>query len=146
MWFDEQMITTDVVAAKDLAFDGVLALYTAVEWTAYTDDPQSLRQALEGSSTLVAAHDDQLLVGLARVISDGSSICYLQDILVLPSHRRAGVGRALAQRALAEYPHVRQKVLITDDEPQQRAFYEALGYTRSDEFQAGPIRAFLRFD
>ncbi|PRZ13421.1 GNAT family N-acetyltransferase [Nesterenkonia sandarakina] len=140
------MITTHVVSAKDLVFDEVLALYGAVQWTAYTDDPASLRKALEGSSTLVAAHDDQRLVGLARVISDGSTICYLQDILVLPSHRRAGVGRALAERALAEYPHVRQKVLITDDGPQQRAFYEALGYTRSDEFPGGPIRAFVRFD
>lgn len=140
------MITTEVIAAKDLVFDDVLALYGAVEWTAYTEDPETLRKALQGSSTLVAAHDDRLLVGLARVISDGSSICYLQDILVLPSHRRAGVGRTVAERALAEYPHVRQKVLITDDEPQQRAFYESLGYTRSDEFQGGPIRAFLRFD
>jgi hypothetical protein len=28
--------------------------------------------------------------GLARVISDGASICYLQDILVRPSHHRRG--------------------------------------------------------
>lgn len=69
------MITTEIIAARDLVFDEVLALYRAVQWTAYTDDPASLRKALEGSSTLVAAHDDQRLVGLARVISDGSTIC-----------------------------------------------------------------------
>ncbi|WP_026533341.1 GNAT family N-acetyltransferase [Arthrobacter sp. H41] len=140
------MTTIGVVDAKDLLLSEVLALYGAVGWLAYTKDPDNLRRALEGSSTLVAAHDGQTLVGLARVVSDGASICYLQDILVMPSHHRRGIGRALAERALEQYPHVRQKVLITDDEPQQKAFYEALGYTQTEEFEGGSIRAFVRFD
>lgn len=140
------MTTIEVVKAQDLALIDVLALYDAVGWLVYTKDPDTLQKALEGSSTLVAARDGQMLVGLARVISDGASICYLQDILVLPSHHRRGLGRALAVRALGQYPHVRQKVLITDDEPQQKAFYEALGYTQTDEFAGGSIRAFVRFD
>lgn len=140
------MTTIGVVNAKDLPLSEVLALYGAVEWLAYTKDPNNLQRALEGSSTLVAAHDGTTLVGLARVVSDGASICYLQDILVLPSHHRRGIGRALAERALEQYPHVRQKVLITDDEPQQKAFYEALGYSRTDEFRGGSVRAFVRFD
>ncbi|MHA7282529.1 GNAT family N-acetyltransferase [Arthrobacter sp. TMS2-4] len=132
--------------AEDLALSEVLALYGAVEWLAYTKDPDNLQRALEGSSTLVAARDGETLVGLARVVSDGASICYLQDILVRPSHHRRGIGRALAERALEQYPHVRQKVLITDDEPQQKAFYEALGYTQTEEFEGGSVRAFVRFD
>lgn len=140
------MTTIDVVKAEDLPLDKVLDLYGAVEWLAYTKDPENLQRALEGSSTLVAAHDGKTLVGLARVVSDGASICYLQDILVLPSHHRRGIGRALAERALEQYPHVRQKVLITDNEPQQKAFYEALGYTQTEEFNGGSVRAFVRFD
>lgn len=140
------MTTIDVVNAEDLPLSEVLALYDAVGWLAYTKDPDDLVQALAGSSTLVAAHDGKTLVGLARVVSDGASICYLQDILVLPSHHRKGVGRALAERALEQYRHVRQKVLITDDEPRQKAFYESLGYTQTDEFHGGSVRAFVRFD
>ncbi|MET4540359.1 GNAT superfamily N-acetyltransferase [Arthrobacter bambusae] len=140
------MTTIKVVKAKDLPLSEILELYCEVEWLAYTKDPDNLVRALEGSSTLVAAYDGQTLVGLARVISDGASICYLQDILVRPSHHRRGVGRALAERALEQYPHVRQKVLITDDEPKQKAFYEALGYTQIEEFQGGSVRAFIRFD
>lgn len=140
------MTTIKVVKAKDLQLSEVLELYRAVEWLAYTKDPNNLVRALEGSSTLVAAYDGQTLVGLARVISDGASICYLQDILVRPSHHRRGIGRALAERALEQYPQVRQKVLITDDEPKQKAFYEALGYTQTEEFQGGSVRAFIRFD
>lgn len=140
------MTTIKVVKAKDLPLSEVLELYRAVEWLAYTKDPDNLIRALEGSSTLVAAHDGHTLVGLARVISDGASICYLQDILVRPSHHRRGIGRALAERALEQYPHVRQKVLITDDQLNQKAFYEALGYTQTEEFRGGSVRAFIRFD
>lgn len=140
------MITIRIVKATDLQLSEVLELYRAVEWLAYTKNPDNLVRALEGSSTLVAAHEGHILVGLARVISDGASICYLQDILVRPSHHRRGIGRALAERALEQYRHVRQKVLITDDEPKQKAFYEALGYTQTEEFQGGSVRAFIRFD
>jgi hypothetical protein len=31
----------------------------------------------------------------------------------------------------------RQKVLLTDDQPEQKAFYESLGYTQSTEQAAG---------
>ena len=140
------MISIEAVQAEDLALDDVLALYGAVQWTAYTRDPGNLTRALKGSSTIVAARDGLVLAGLARVISDDASICYLQDVLVLPSHQGRGIGRALVERALEPYPHVRQKVLITHDEPRQTAFYEALGYARTDEFRGGAVRAFVRFD
>ncbi len=50
---------------------------------------------------------------------DGATICYLHDVLVHPEAQRAGVGRALVRAALEPYAAVRQKVLLTDDEPGQ---------------------------
>jgi hypothetical protein len=41
--------------------------------------------------------------------------------------------------------HVRQTVLITDDEPRQRCFYEALGFTEGADFRPEPIRIFAQF-
>lgn len=125
--------------------DEVLGLYRAVGWTAYTDRPAVLAAALAGSSRVVLAHDGGALVGLARVVSDGASVAYLQDVLVHPGHRRAGLGAALVQAVMAPYAAVRQKVLLTDDEDGQRAFYRSLGYHQVGE--AGPaaaVRAFAR--
>ena len=62
---------------------------------------------------------------MARTISDDATICYLQNILVDPAFQKSGAGRALLETVLARYRHVRQLVLITDNEPGQRAFYEA---------------------
>ena len=110
------------VAAASLSRDNVLSLYAAVGWTAYTKDPDTLVAAIEGSTAIFTATDDGALVGLARVISDGATICYLQDLLVHPASQRQGIGTALVAAALAAFPAVRQKVLLTDDEPEQRAF------------------------
>jgi ribosomal protein S18 acetylase RimI-like enzyme len=124
----------------------VLDLYDSVGWTAYTRDPERLSRALAGSSTVVTATENGELIGIARVVSDGASIAYLQDVLVRPSTQRAGLGRRLVLTALAPYADVRQKVLLTDDEPAQKAFYESLGYRETRDFGEGTLRAFVRFD
>ena len=134
------------VAAASLSRDNVLSLYAAVGWTAYTKDPDTLVAAIDGSTAIFTATDDGALVGLARVISDGATICYLQDLLVHPASQRQGIGTALVAAALAAFPAVRQKVLLTDDEPEQRAFYEALGFAEASALSTGVLRAFVRFD
>ncbi len=139
--------TTDVVVRADRP-DGeeLLDLYASVGWDAYTRDPETLSAAIDGSSYVVTARADGVLVGLARVISDGASICYLQDVLVRPTHRRVGLGRRLVLAALQPYAQVRQKVLLTDDEPGQRAFYESLGYAETRDLGMANLRAFVRLD
>jgi GNAT superfamily N-acetyltransferase len=136
----------DIEEVSDVPLDELVALYEAVGWTAYVKSPERLRAAVRGSSCVLVARRDGRLVGLARAVSDGVSICYLQDVLVLPDEQRHGVGRALVESLLARYADVRQKVLLTDDEPRQRAFYESLGYTEIRDFGGGTLRAYDRFD
>lgn len=109
------------------------ALYDSVGWTAYTCDPERLRAAVDSSMHVVTARAAGHLVGLARVVGDGQTIVYLQDILVDPAHHRQGVGRELFTRVLAPYGAVRQQVLMTDGDPAQRAFYTAMGFTEVHE-------------
>lgn len=136
-----------VISADDRpARDELVELYDAVGWTAYTTDPDLLVAALAGSTRVVTARYGDDLLGLARVVSDGATIAYLQDVLVRPELQREGVGRQLVQAALEPFAHVRQKVLLTDDEPRQRAFYESLGWTELREHGDGRLRAFVRFE
>lgn len=130
------------VAVETPGIDEALALYDAVGWSAYTRDPDSLAAALAGSAHVVTARRGGRLVGLARVISDGATIAYLQDVLVHPDLHRSGVGSALVRAARAPFSHVRQTVLMTDAEPGQRAFYESLGLTEIHDAQP-PGRVFV---
>jgi ribosomal protein S18 acetylase RimI-like enzyme len=140
------VVTVEVVLGASVDLTQVLDLYDSVGWTAYTRDPERLARALAGSSTVVTATENGELIGIARVVSDGASIAYLQDVLVRPSAQRAGLGRRLVLTALAPYADVRQKVLLTDDEPAQKGFYESLGYRETRDFGEGTLRAFVRFD
>ena len=57
-------------------------LYESVGWSAYTRQPEVLAHAVRNSSFVVAARDERgQLLGLARAISDDSTICYVQDVL-----------------------------------------------------------------
>lgn len=136
-----------VISAEDRPTrEELVGLYDAVGWSTYTTAPEVLEAAIEGSSRVVTARYGEDLLGLARVLTDGASIVYLQDVLVRPELQREGVGRALVHAALEPYAHCRQKVLMTDDEPRQRSFYESLGYEEIRDHGDGRLRAFVRFD
>lgn len=140
------MVEVRVADAGELDQGEVTALYEAVGWSVYTKDPAKLTRAIAGSGRVVGAFEGAELVGLARAVTDGESILYLQDVVVHPKHQRAGLGRALVTALLDAYPGVRQKVLLTDDEAAQKAFYESLGFGDTREVHGGALHAFVRFD
>ena len=140
------MLTYSISETREFTSTDLVGLYRSVGWSTYASDPVALARAIDQSSYVVSARDATgQLVGLARVISDDVSVCFLQDILVRPGRQRSGIGRTLVERVLERYGHVRRKVLLTDAEPGQRAFYESLGFTEAHDFEPSPLRAFVRF-
>ena len=111
----------------------VLALYQAVGWNMYTRDPKKLERAIAQSLSVLGAHDGDRLVGLIRAVGDGETFLFIQDLLVLPSYQRQGIGRQLVIALVDQFPQVRQRVLLTDDQPQTRAFYENIGFVQSSK-------------
>ena len=111
----------------------VLALYQAVGWSMYTRDPKKLERAIAQSLSVLGAYDGDQLVGLIRAVGDGETILFIQDLLVLPSYQRQGIGRQLVNALMDQFPQVRQRVLLTDDQPQTRAFYENIGFVQGSK-------------
>ncbi|MFB4166885.1 GNAT family N-acetyltransferase [Virgibacillus sp. JSM 102003] len=118
-------------------------LYGDVKWSAYTNDMPRLLKAIENSLSVVTAWDNEKLVGLIRVVGDGLTIIYIQDILVLQSYQNEGIGSELLKRILSKYEDVRQKVLLTNDAPDVRAFYEKNGFLSCDD---GDLVSFTKID
>ncbi|HEM3481768.1 MULTISPECIES: GNAT family N-acetyltransferase [Streptococcus] len=115
-----------------LDFQAVLEIYDSVGWTNYTDRPTMLQKAFEHSLLVLAAVDGDRLVGLLRAVGDGYSIVFIQDILVLPTYQRQGIGRHLLEQAVTHFPGIYQLHLLTDNTEKTRSFYEAIGFTAVD--------------
>jgi len=128
---------------KDLKQEDLLKLYKDAKWLAYTNNPDLLQQAISNSLYVLTAWENGRLVGLIRLVGDGLTIVYIQDILVLKSHKRRKIGTTLLQKALEKYKNIRQKVLLTDDNEETRGFYEALGFTSCDK---GQLVAFVKLE
>ena len=109
--------------------DEILRLYSSVGWTAYTNNFSALEQGYKNSLLVLAAYEKKELLGIIRVVGDGFTIVFIQDILVFPEKQRNGVGTALLKAVLNRYSTVRQIELVTDNTPQTIAFYKSLGFS-----------------
>ncbi|MBX7043988.1 MAG: GNAT family N-acetyltransferase [Ignavibacteria bacterium] len=119
----------------------MLDLYSDAGWTLYTNDPGLLKEAIAGSHYVVQARDEGKLIGLVRCISDGRTIAYVQDLLVLNSYKRKGIGTVMMRMVMQRYGSVRQLVLLTDDTPELCEFYESLGLAEAKNMK---LAAFVR--
>ena len=81
-----------------------------------------------GAPGSYAAYAGEELAGILRAVGDGSTVVFIQDILVLSRYRRKGIGTALVRAVLERFPNVRQIQLTADDTPGARAFYASLGF------------------
>lgn len=108
--------------------EDVLHLYQAADWTNYTNQPQMLEQALSHSLVIYLALDGDAVVGLIRLVGDGFSSVLVQDLIVLPSYQRQGLGSALMKEALKDYKDAYQVQLVTEETEKNVGFYRSMGF------------------
>lgn len=116
--------------------DQVLNLYKDAGWTAYTDEPEVLFKAIAKSLKVWTLWDGDLLVGLARVVGDGHTIIYLQDLLILKAYQGQGLGSKILRLILNEYKDVRQFILLTDQAPENINFYKKNGLKLVSDYES----------
>jgi ribosomal protein S18 acetylase RimI-like enzyme len=105
-------------------------LYRAGGWWKEEYDPAALDSLIKGSFSFAVAVDTKTgkAIGMGRVISDGVSDGYIQDLVVLPEYRKSGIGREMVSALVG---HCRQSgitwiALIA--EPDTENFYLPLGF------------------
>ena len=118
----------NITKERSVSIDDVLHLYQAVGWTNYTHQPQMLEQALSHSLAIYLALDGDAVVGLVRLVGDGFSSVYVQDLIVLPSYQRQGIGSDLMKEALGDYKDAYQVQLATEQTEKTLGLYRSLGF------------------
>jgi predicted N-acetyltransferase YhbS len=85
---------------NNLDLDVVIELYQAstLGERRPVDDRARMKAMLENANLVLTAWDGELLVGIARSVSDFSYATYLSDLAVRVSHQRQGIGRELIRQ------------------------------------------------
>lgn len=123
--------------------ESLLNLYNDVGWIEYTNNPDRLENAIKNSLYVLTARDRNKLVELIRIVGDGLTIAYIQDILLLKEYKRKKIGTLLITKALDKFKHVRQKVLLTDDTEEAKRFYKTFGF---ESCENGNLVSFVKFE
>ena len=118
----------NITKESSISIEDVLHLYQAVSWTNYTNQPQMLAQALTHSLAIYLARDGEKIVGLVRLVGDGFSSVFVQDLIVLPSYQGQGIGSNLMKEALGDYKDAYQVQLVTEQTEKNLGFYRSLGF------------------
>ena len=100
-----------------------------------------LKSAYANSLKILGAYANGQLLGIIRVVGDGCSIVFIQDILVFPEYQHQGIGSALISKILALYQNVYQKSLLTDNTTKTIRFYQSAGFELDTDIGC---RAFIK--
>ena len=108
----------------------IVGLYRAGGWWKDTYDMQGITPLIKGSFAFAVAVDKRSSkpVGMGRVISDGVSDGYIQDLVVLPEYRRKGIGNRIVSTLVEACKAKGLGWIGLIAEPGSENFYRSLGF------------------
>lgn len=91
------------------------------------DDVARIEAMLRHANLIVTARKGELLVGVARALSDFSFITYLSDLAVRASHQKQGIGRELMRQVQREGGLDAKLLLLAA--PAAQSYYRRVGFS-----------------
>src|SRR5687768_9836552 len=124
------MITYHHTKALDL--DDVIDLYreSRLGTRRPIDDRETMAAMIANANLTITAWDGDLLVGIARSVTDFVYACYLSDLAVRRSHQRQGIGTRLIAETRKHLGEKSKIVLLSA--PEAREYYPRIGFTRHE--------------
>lgn len=115
---------------NDLDIDQALELYQAstLGERRPIDDRDIFAGMLQHANLIVTAWDGDLLVGIARTMTDFGYVGYLADLAVRQSHQRMGIGIGLIEKTREKMGPRSKLVLLAA--PKAVNYYPKIGFTQ----------------
>lgn len=130
----DEDITIAIVPSWDS--EEIVALYRTAGWWEDTGHPDTIIPLIfSGSFAVVVASDTKnRAVGMGRVLSDGVSDAYIQDVVVDPRCRGQGIGRRIIRELVSACRRAGISWIALVAEPGTHTFYEPLGFTVMEDY------------
>ena len=120
----------EIRIVRDWETAAIIELYRAAGWWRDGWDRAGITPMIQGSTVFVVAVEEATgrTVGMGRLISDGVSDGYIQDLVVHPDFRRGGLGRRLVKALVLWAQETGLLWLGVIAEPGAEGFYQNLGF------------------
>jgi GNAT superfamily N-acetyltransferase len=93
------------------------------------EDRECIEGMIRNANLTVTAWDGEILVGVARSVTDFYYACYLSDLAVDVAYQHAGIGRELIRRTQRELgPRCKVRLISA---PAAVAYYPKIGFTQN---------------
>lgn len=110
--------------------DLVIELYDNAGLPRPTHDKERIQKMFDNSNLIVSAWHGDLLVGIARSITDWVWACYLSDLAVRDDYKKAGIGRELINLTKAKAGN--QSMLLLLSVPSAMDYYPKVGFVKQE--------------
>ncbi len=124
---------------KECQIDDIRALFRAAGWWEEKWNDEILCEIVQKSfAFVVASRPDNRWIGMGRIISDGVSDAYLQDIVVLPKWRGHGIGTAIVRKLMTICREEGIGWVGVIAAPETEYFYRKFGFAKMNGY--APMR------
>ncbi|MBK5350673.1 GNAT family N-acetyltransferase [Bacillus sp. TH22] len=121
-------------------FNELLTMYESLGWNSLELSVNELEQMCKQSWYAIYVFDDQKLVGMGRVISDGVITGIICGVCVLPEYQSKGIGKEIVEQLIrhCEQKRVIPQLMCVED---LKYYYESIGF---EEFSIGMTKHIKR--
>jgi aralkylamine N-acetyltransferase len=136
-WEDAQsMKRIDIRIVSEWNTKAIRHLYRMGGWWKEEWDPEDIRHLISGSLAFAVGIDQETgeTIAMGRVISDGASDAYLQDVIVLKEYRRQGIGQRLIDVLISACENEGISWIGLIAEPGTEKFYIPAGFSRMEGY------------
>ncbi len=105
--------------------DQIMDLYINAGLKRPVEDRDRIKKMFANSNLIITAWDNDLLVGLARSLTDFCYSCYLSDLAVRASYQGKGIGRQLVE--ITKKKSGDESMLLLLSAPSALSYYPRIG-------------------
>lgn len=120
----------EIKFVKNWSEEDIVTLYKAGGWWKEHYDKSAIKYLIKGSFAFAVIIDNKnnKTIGMGRILSDGISDAYIQDLVILPEYRKEGIGRIFVKK-LVDYCKLKGiNWIVLISEPYQDNFYKKIGF------------------
>lgn len=115
---------------RDPPIEQVIDLYREGGWWSKNENSaKNITPMIKGSFCFLAAKKAGVMIGMGRVISDGFSDGYIQDVIVKKEYRGQGIGSEIIKRLVRYCREKELEWVGLIAEPETANFYKKSGFS-----------------